>query len=467
MGRDEAALALWEQLYEAYPQIPAFVEAVAYTLQALGRDDEAVQVLVAALSNPEPTVQVMAAQALWTPAFFTRLSQAQIERVIAVTQATADSWEQLAVRPALDQQRQRATLLMSAGMLETAVAWLDQIPAAEISPQDLTAQASLALGQGDVERALAVLRPAVDPDEMAAARFLHPDRWTNNTAALMNRVLAGEIPFENAPDCPQQEAWVSPRVMIDSRALYVMDVHIEQDEQANTLTVCSTYGNPAPWSGYDVRTWRLQVVSPDAETVYGEIEVPAVFTDGALTRAATAIGLPEDVPALTPAQVYVEALYDPSLVLGRIVQDVVLNRPEAAVLPADAVPADLRFGEAITMRGYTASQDEDVVEVTLYWETSAPPAEDYQVFVHVVDANGQPLVQGDSGPVDGRYPTSRWRAGTLIEDRHSILLDDLAAGEYRVLIGLYRLADGARLPITPADERSLNNSVSIYTLSKE
>jgi hypothetical protein len=104
--------------------------------------------------------------------------------------------------------------------------------------------------------------------------------------------------------------------------------------------------------------------------------------------------------------------------------------------------------------------------VTLYWEASAPAAEDYQVFVHAVDASGQPVVQGDSGPLDGRYPTSQWRTDTLIEDPHLIPLGDLADGEYRVLVGLYRLADGARLPVTPTEERVVDSSVSIHTLKK-
>ncbi len=469
MGRDEEGLVLWEHLREAYPQVPAFVEATAYTLQILGRDAEAVRVLMAALDQPESMVQALAAKTLLTPAFFIRLGPEQIERVIAVTQEAAATWEQLVVRPSLNQQRQRAILLMSAGMLETAADWLDQVPAAEISPQDLTAQASIALARGDVERALAVLRPAVDPDTMAAARFLHPDRWANNTAARMYGVLTGEMAVEAEPGCPLNDrAFVSPRAMADQGALYVMDVHTDQNEQANALTVCATYGNPTPSFGYNVRTWRIQVVSPDAETQYGAIEVPADFTDGALTRAAITLTLPEDVPPLTPAQVYIEAMYDPSLVLGRVVRDVVLNRPDDDTLPPDAVSADLRFGDDITLRSYIAGHDDDSLQVTLYWEASAPPAEDYQVFVHVVDeVSGQPLAQGDSGPVDGRYPTSQWRTDTVIEDQHIIPLDDsLPTGEYRVLIGLYRLNDGTRLPITPADEWVANGGVLVYRFTR-
>jgi Flp pilus assembly protein TadD len=468
MGRDEEALVLWEQLGEGYPQAPALIEAEAFTLQALGRDAEAVQTFAAALDSPTPAVRVLAANHLLTPPFFTHLEQEQIEQIIAVAQAEPEVWEQLVVGPALNQQRQRANLLMSAGMLDTALDWLAEVPEAEISPQDLTAQASIFLAQGDVEGALSTLRPALDPDDMAAARFLHPDRWENNTAAPMYSVLAGEVAFEAVHECPSSVEPVSPLAIAETRALYVMDVFAEQNEQANALTVCATFGSPTPPFGYDVRTWRVQIVSPDAETRYGAVEVPAMFGDGMLTRTAIAVPLSENVPRLTPAQVYVEAMHDNALVLGRVVQNVVLNRPNAAVPDPDAVPADLRFGDTITLRSYAATQDVDRLQVTLYWEASAPPTEDYQMFIHVLDIDGHIVAQRDTAPVDNRYPTSQWRAETLIEDRHVIALDEpLPPGEYHAVVGLYRLSDGARLPVTPAeDERVANDSVLVYTFSR-
>jgi tetratricopeptide (TPR) repeat protein len=507
MGRDEEALVLWRQLHERYPQAHAFVEAAAYTLRALERAEEAAQAFLAALDSPYPQVRVLAAKHLLTPAFFTHLEQAQIEQIVAVTQDSPNEWEQLVVRPALNEQRQRANLLMSVGLFDIADEWLAQIPDAEISPRDLAARASLALAQGDVQGALDVLRPATDPDEAAAARFLHPDRWEDNTAAQIYYLLIGgqaylegqwnaaRAAYEEAAalgaeaaaaffdgwtalrqqgdiftdletKCPGDEAQrglVSPLVMARTGALYVMDMLTEQNEEAHQLTVCATYGNPTPSFGYNVRTWRIQVVSPDAAIHYGGVEVPSFFADSVLTRAAVTFTLPEDMPVLTPAHVYVEALYDSSLVLGRAVRDVVLNRPDAAIPPPDVVPANLHFGDTIILSSYTARHDDTTLDVTLYWEASAPPPEDYQVFVHVVDANNQPVAQGDSGPVDGRYPTSQWRTETLIEDRHTIPLDDLPAGQYQVRIGLYRLADGARLPITPADERVANDSALVYT----
>jgi hypothetical protein len=55
---------------------------------------------------------------------------------------------------------------------------------------------------------------------------------------------------------------------------------------------------------------------------------------------------------------------------------------------------------------------------------------------------------------------------TLIEDEHTISLRELTPGEYHVRVGLYRLPDGARLPVTPADERVANDGVLVYTFMR-
>ena len=46
----------------------------------------------------------------------------------------------------------------------------------------------------------------------------------------------------------------------------------------------------------------------------------------------------------------------------------------------------------------------------------------------------------------GRYPTQNWAAGELVRDRHTLTLPaDLAPGAYRLIVGVYRAADRARL----------------------
>src|SRR5204862_371063 len=56
--------------------------------------------------------------------------------------------------------------------------------------------------------------------------------------------------------------------------------------------------------------------------------------------------------------------------------------------------------------------------------------------------------QRDRMPGDGSLPTGRWRPGDRIGDYYKIELPhDLAAGEYRIVIGLYRLEGGQRLKV--------------------
>jgi hypothetical protein len=108
---------------------------------------------------------------------------------------------------------------------------------------------------------------------------------------------------------------------------------------------------------------------------------------------------------------------------------------------------DLRLvGHAVTMAGTPPRLD-----VALYWQATAALAEDYTVFLHVLDSAGRMVAQGDGPPLNGWYPTSAWLAGQVIAERRTVTLPagaDLAG--LRVAVGLYRPADGVRLPVFDA-----------------
>ena len=65
-------------------------------------------------------------------------------------------------------------------------------------------------------------------------------------------------------------------------------------------------------------------------------------------------------------------------------------------------------------------------QVTLYWQATARPDQDYSVFVHAsdqssIDAPNAIVAQADSSaPVYGWYPTSRWSPGEIVRDDHVI-----------------------------------------------
>jgi hypothetical protein len=83
---------------------------------------------------------------------------------------------------------------------------------------------------------------------------------------------------------------------------------------------------------------------------------------------------------------------------------------------------------------------------TLYWQAEAIPAQDYTVFIHLLDANRNWIAGADGPPVNNFYPTGLWQPGDWIDDdRHLTIPDELSAGHYPVLIGLYDPDSGERL----------------------
>ncbi len=121
----------------------------------------------------------------------------------------------------------------------------------------------------------------------------------------------------------------------------------------------------------------------------------------------------------------------------------------APIVPYIENVVEHAFGNQITLIGY-ARQAEIARGATftlkLYWRALAPISEDYTIFVHLVDANGTIIAQDDAPPQRGAYPTSFWDVGEIVTDEHTWTIPrDAAPGEYRLLVGVYRASDGARL----------------------
>jgi hypothetical protein len=136
--------------------------------------------------------------------------------------------------------------------------------------------------------------------------------------------------------------------------------------------------------------------------------------------------------------------------------------------PADVprpAPGDLRFGGARLLGVAIGDPSADgappmlvqgapirpggVLGLRTFWQVAQPFANDLYIFVHLVDANGGVPAQRDSPPWQGRFPTSSWRAGTMVVDANDVYLPPgLAPGEYRVVIGLFDPSSYARPPVT-------------------
>jgi 4-amino-4-deoxy-L-arabinose transferase-like glycosyltransferase len=124
---------------------------------------------------------------------------------------------------------------------------------------------------------------------------------------------------------------------------------------------------------------------------------------------------------------------------------------------------DAGFGGQLRLAGYTF--DPQAASLQLIWQAAPRAWADYTVFVHLVDGAGARLAGIDSQP---QVPTSQWARGEVISMEFSIgsLHGSLppgrpAAGEYHVVVGLYRPDTGERVPVLGADGAPSGDSVSL------
>ncbi|GAB4562674.1 MAG: hypothetical protein Kow0047_10960 [Anaerolineae bacterium] len=135
-------------------------------------------------------------------------------------------------------------------------------------------------------------------------------------------------------------------------------------------------------------------------------------------------------------------------------------------IPPMQHPVGARLGTVARLLGFDLDDSQarpgGVLRLTLYWQALEPTDEDYKVFNHLVDGAGQLRAQRDGFPAEGRQRTYGWVPGEVIVDRYDISIPaDAPAGGYRLLTGMYRERDFARLPAYSAADEPLGDAVPL------
>lgn len=121
---------------------------------------------------------------------------------------------------------------------------------------------------------------------------------------------------------------------------------------------------------------------------------------------------------------------------------------------------DISFGDAIRLVGYDAPDTDNIsagesVALRFYWQADTVPATNYSVYMHLTPTDSREvLAQLDGAPTVPERPTMTWTHPdeTLISPLLTFTLpDDLPAGEYRLLMGLYNFETFERLPVDVGD----------------
>ena len=171
-------------------------------------------------------------------------------------------------------------------------------------------------------------------------------------------------------------------------------------------------------------------MSMPAGTAPGRHDLTLVVYDpqtGQPLPAASPAGATGDAAILGQVEVVRPAeppLLQPALADFGPLRLVEVSSPAEAISPGDAVPVDLLWQAAPDSAGAALV-----------------------VVVQLLDEDGQVAASLEAEPLAGRYPTSEWQPNELVRDRHVLAVPDTApAGTYRLIVGLYRAADGQRLP---------------------
>jgi hypothetical protein len=112
-----------------------------------------------------------------------------------------------------------------------------------------------------------------------------------------------------------------------------------------------------------------------------------------------------------------------------------------------------RVEDVALLLGYDVenARGADALDVTLYWLALRDVGTDLKAFVHLLDGGGQVVAQHDGDPVGGFTPTTRWRSGEVITDRHRLSWPPgLAAGSYILKAGMYQFQPLRNLQTEPA-----------------
>jgi hypothetical protein len=114
-----------------------------------------------------------------------------------------------------------------------------------------------------------------------------------------------------------------------------------------------------------------------------------------------------------------------------------------------ALPVDAVFGDGIRLRGVTQALAGSTLTITPSWGLEASQPGGAFTFVHVLGPGGQKVGQLDIPLDQGLF--AQWQAGQQFDGPIPIELPrELAPGEYRVVMGVYRPGASARLPATGA-----------------
>jgi hypothetical protein len=208
-----------------------------------------------------------------------------------------------------------------------------------------------------------------------------------------------------------------------------------------------------------------QEISQNDQLLGGESDLVSAWRPGQTITTTHSVDLPADAVGLFSLQVSLLRsndlttylfLADGDTPVETLTMPLVVRPERARTVSLPPATALAEFGEGVHLLNTDIrppAQPGQPFEITAAWATAAPLETNYTIFAHLVNADGSILAQSDAQPMGGRYPTTIWRPGEVVDDARSIDVPAAAAGKTACLrIGMYDGGSLVRLPRRDAPE---------------
>ncbi len=118
---------------------------------------------------------------------------------------------------------------------------------------------------------------------------------------------------------------------------------------------------------------------------------------------------------------------------------------------------EIRFSKGVSLMAssieYQSIAPPGVIPLTLWWTIAQRTSDDYAIFIHLLDANGEVLTTADISPALGAYPTFLWKPDEIVATHHRIKVPARAVpGKYVIEIGMYNILNQERLDVLDAGD---------------
>jgi hypothetical protein len=134
-------------------------------------------------------------------------------------------------------------------------------------------------------------------------------------------------------------------------------------------------------------------------------------------------------------------------------------------------PTHILFENQAELVGYVLPQRSvppgGELPLTVYWRARVPIAEDFSVYIHLFDADGNVVGQWDAFPGNGLYPTRLWQPGEVIVDSYRVPIAVNARGPSmgRVEVGLYRRTTLKNLVARDPQDRIITPTIARFKIA--